>query len=250
MSITTFPITLDGKLINHGYPPWEKKRKKKKKCYTIHGSLNNALLISLYRKCQLTASHEMLRGEDKKYTQTGIRALLQSKDSAESSEETEGRASNSSSVTGRNAAGAATLAAGTRARSSTGGGSSVSLGGGSVAGVGSNGDSGGLLGDAGEDGGDTGGACDGGVDADGDGAGGGSSRGSCRLARAGCLCELLAGLGGSGLGLEEVLSLAGLGQARGDDGEELLLEIGGALAGGVLELAAGLGDVLLETFEL
>jgi hypothetical protein len=46
------------------------------------------------------------------------------------------------------------------------------------------------------------------------------------------------------------LGLAGLGQARGDDGEELLLEIGGALAGGVLELAAGLGDVLLETFEL
>lgn len=126
----------------------------------------------------------------------------------------------------------------------------MSLGGGSVAGVGSNGDSGGLLGDAREDGGDTGGASDGGVDADGDGAGGGSSRGSCRLARAGGLGELLAGLGGSRLGLEEVLSLAGLGQARGDDGEELLLEIGGALAGGVLELAAGLGDVLLETFEL
>ena len=126
----------------------------------------------------------------------------------------------------------------------------MSLGGGPVAGVGSNGNNGGLLGDAGEDGGDAGGAGDGCVDADGDGAGGGSSRGSGRLALAGGLSELLAGLSGSGLSLEEVLSLAGLGQARGDDGEELRLEIGGALAGGVLELAAGLGDVLLETFEL
>lgn len=115
--------------------------------------------------------------------------------------------------------------------------------------MGSNGDNSRLLRDAGEDSRDAGGACDRGVDADGDGARGGS-RGSGRLAGAGGLSELLAGLGGSGLSLEEVLGLAGLGQARGDDGEELLLEIGGALAGGVLELAAGLGDVLLETFEL
>jgi hypothetical protein len=197
----------------------------------------------------------MLRGEDE-FIRKQISELLQSKGGTESSEETESRASNSSSVTSRNAAGAATLAARTRtrararARSSSGGRSSVSLGSGCVAGVGSDGDNGRLLGDAGEDGGDAGGAGDGGVDADGDGAGGGSSRGGGRLALAGGLGELLASLSSSGLSLEEVLGLAGLGQARGDDGEELLLELGVALAGGVLELAAGLGDVLLKTFEL
>lgn len=114
-------------------------------------------------------------------------------------------------------------------------------------GTGSNGRNGLLVGDAREDGGDGGGAGDGGVNAH---AGDGSSGRGRGRSGAGGLGEGLASFSSGGLGLDEVGNFTGLGEARSDDGEELRLEAGVTLAGGVVELAAGLGDVLLETLEL
>lgn len=114
-------------------------------------------------------------------------------------------------------------------------------------GTGSDGRNGLLFGDAGEDGGDGGGAGHGGVDAH---AGDGSSGSGGGRSGTGGLGVGLTGCCSGGLGLDEVGNVAGLGEAGSDDGEKLLLEAGVTLAGGVVELAAGLGDVLLETLEL
>jgi hypothetical protein len=188
------------------------------------------------------------------YVQTS--RLLQSNGSSNSSDEAKGRSSNSGSratSVSRNAASTAAATTAAAIRSSCGCGSSSSsafrgLGHSSIVGTGSNRRDGLLLGDAGEDGGNRGRASDGGVDADSDRAQAlcGSHGGGARTGGGG---ESLASLRSSLLGLDEVLDLAGFGQAGSDNGLELLLEAGLALAGSVVELAAGLGNVLLKTFE-
>ena len=187
------------------------------------------------------------------YVQTLM--LLQSNGGSNSSDEAKGRSSNSGSCATSVSGNAASTAAATTGSSSRCGGSSSSafrgLGHGhsSIVGTGSNRRDGLLLGDAGEDGGNRGRASDGGVDADSDGA-----QALCRShgggTRTGGGGEGLASLRSSLLGLDEVLDLAGFGQAGSDNGLELLLEAGLALAGSVVELAAGLGNVFLKTFEL